>query len=243
MYVLKLWGGHPSLDSWKVFWKVFSRAGWSGKLEINGGSLKWMVYNGKFHFNRWFRGTPISGSFHFWLMCSTRTCSCYTPLQSSRLENTAKIEKRCSFFPFFQWTMLRKMRKMRQIHIPATSIAQWEAMVSRWRPSWNGTWPATPPASQMLRIWEQPWIPTAPMRASVILWRKNKVGRGCWMLLGWGGRWETTWFHSVPYFWPKKRSRKTQIPTIYPPTINHHLSTIFQPSTIINHQPSTRVPC
>ena len=154
-----------------------------------------------------------------------------------------RSEKRCSFFPFFQWTMLRKMRKMRQIHIPATSIAQWEAMVSRWRPSWNGTWPATPPASQMLRIWEQPWIPTAPMRASVILWRKNKVGRGCWMLLGWGGRWETTWFHSVPYFWPKKRSRKTQIPTIYPPTINHHLSTIFQPSTIINHQPSTIVPC
>ena len=28
----------------------------------HGGSLKWMVYNGKSNFNRWFRG--ISGNFH-----------------------------------------------------------------------------------------------------------------------------------------------------------------------------------
>ena len=27
-------------------------------VSINGGSLKWMVYNGKSHFNRWFRGYP-----------------------------------------------------------------------------------------------------------------------------------------------------------------------------------------
>ena len=33
-------------------------------VSINGGSLKWMVYNGKSHFNRWLRGTPISGNFH-----------------------------------------------------------------------------------------------------------------------------------------------------------------------------------
>ena len=33
-------------------------------VSINGGSLKWMVYSGKSHFNRWFRGTPISGNFH-----------------------------------------------------------------------------------------------------------------------------------------------------------------------------------
>ena len=33
-------------------------------VSINGGSPKWMVYNGKSHSNRWFRGPPISGNFH-----------------------------------------------------------------------------------------------------------------------------------------------------------------------------------
>ena len=35
-----------------------------GGFHSHGGSLKWMVYNGKSHLNRWFRGSPISGNFH-----------------------------------------------------------------------------------------------------------------------------------------------------------------------------------
>ena len=34
-------------------------------VSINGASRKCMVYNGKAHVNRWFRGTPISGNSHF----------------------------------------------------------------------------------------------------------------------------------------------------------------------------------
>ena len=33
-------------------------------VSINGGTPKWMVYNGKYHENGWFGGTPISGNLH-----------------------------------------------------------------------------------------------------------------------------------------------------------------------------------
>ena len=34
------------------------------EVSINGGSPKWMVYNGKSYQHRWFRGTPILGNIH-----------------------------------------------------------------------------------------------------------------------------------------------------------------------------------
>ena len=33
-------------------------------VSINGGTPKWMVYNGKYHENGWFGGTPVSGNLH-----------------------------------------------------------------------------------------------------------------------------------------------------------------------------------
>jgi len=35
-------------------------------VSINGGSPKWMVYNGKYHERFWFRGTPILGNIHIY---------------------------------------------------------------------------------------------------------------------------------------------------------------------------------
>ena len=69
-------------------------------VSINGASLKWMVYNGKSHFNRLFRGTPISGNFHI--------DDCDDLFSAGELEIDRKLHLRCSeiildiYYAFFQ---------------------------------------------------------------------------------------------------------------------------------------------
>ena len=61
-----------STEPWESF--TYSQHQWGRMFEvfstpfggsINGGSPKWMVYNGKSYQNVWFRGNPILGNLHF----------------------------------------------------------------------------------------------------------------------------------------------------------------------------------
>ena len=48
---------YPELGGYKIIW-------WFHMVSMNGGTLKWMVHNGKSYENGWFKGTPMLGNLH-----------------------------------------------------------------------------------------------------------------------------------------------------------------------------------